>query len=729
MSKNSELVNELRNGNNNREAFFKKKIKEELEKSGIKSDEITINDIFNKALDTYTDDIKIPFLFHIKAVINNSNHNIKKDTGSLSNDEYKVIKLYLNMNEDKYLSRIEIANHLGMTLDEVIIVLNKLNSNNKDIERLFPDYKEKIKLRNAYFEKKTTILSERQINILLNYCNFFGKNMDLKELAKKYNVTSFDMKYEIIRIFKLLNHKRNLEYLIKNYPTIKDELIKKSKELNIQIKNIDNITITKEKITTNFTRKIFLNNTDLKVLSLINNYDKKEISEEMIIKAGFKDIKDFIDKRALFITKIKRNSKYIEQIKEQYKDLDIERIIAEPRLTSREFWVLTLILKGYTTKEIKEETELKYLNKSIDNLYRKLKESKYLYERTLLVLPTLNTLGINFNNNINLSHNELEILKLLNDKPNLTTLEASNILGFDINNYKTRILNKIKSDKALAEYIAREFPNIKFKVETKKEEGLTEKNKQLITLLKKNLSDEKMTLELNLANKNSYHSTKKSLFRKLKNSEKAKREALKIYPELNIDKKIDGITLTFTSLEIDFLQEFCLVKNSNLIYQSMSNISKNLNLSKDTIKVARASSTHKVISNVIVGNDLNIILWPNFLNEFITRDNFKEEKSIILPEYTSSYINNHDNKDKILKALTTLENSIFKEYVNNCDSKEKLILAFRLGYFDKRFFTSNEVANLLNVDENYVIELTKDCLSKSKEAFIASNKNLSKTKK
>ena len=151
MSKNSELVNELRNGNNNREAFFKKKIKEELEKSGIKSDEVTINDIFSKALDTYTDDIKIPFLFHIKAVINNSNHDIKKDTGSLSNDEYEVIKLYLNMNEDKYLSRIEIANHLGMTLDEVIIVLNKLNSDNKDIERLFPDYKEKIKLRNAYF--------------------------------------------------------------------------------------------------------------------------------------------------------------------------------------------------------------------------------------------------------------------------------------------------------------------------------------------------------------------------------------------------------------------------------------------------------------------------------------------------------------------------------------------------------------------------------------------------
>ena len=154
----------------------------------------------------------------------------------------------------------------------------------------------------------------------------------------------------------------------------------------------------------------------------------------------------------------------------------------------------------------------------------------------------------------------------------------------------------------------------------------------------------------------------------------------------------------------------------------MSDISKNLNLSEDTTKVARASSTHKVISNVIVGNDLNIILWPNFLNEFITRDNFKEEKSIILPEYTSSYINNHDNKDKILKALTMLENSIFKEYVNNCDSKEKLILAFRLGYFDKRFFTSSEVANLLNVDENYVIELTKDCLSKSKEAFINSNK-------
>lgn len=729
MSKNSELVNELRSGKSSRVTFFKEKVKEELKKNNIDINESTVDNIFNKALDTYTDDIKIPFLFHIKAVIKNGIHDNKNDTGSLSNDEYEVIKLYLNMDNDRYLSRMDIANHISMTIDELMIILDKLNSDNEEIEKIFPNYKEKIKARNSYFEKRMNLLSVRQTSILLEYCGVFDKAMDIKALARKYDVTSSAMKYEIKTIFESLNYKRNLENLLKNYPTIRKPLLNKSKELNIQINDLDNNIETKSVITKDFKREIVLNKDDITMIKLLNSYDKKEISEKMIIEAGFKDIKEFIDKRALFITKIKRETKYIEQIKEQYKDLDIERIITETRLTSTEFLVLTLILKGDTTKEIKEETELKYLNKSIDNLYKKLKESKYLYERTLLILPSLDTLDINFDNDINLSHNELEILKLLNDKPNLTTLEASKILDFDINNYKTRILNKIKSDKTIAEYITREFPNIKFKIDGAKDGVLTDKNKQLITLLKKNLSDEKMALELNLANKKSYLSTKKSLFRKLKNSEEAKREALRIYPELNIDKKIDGITLTFTSLEIDFLQEFCLVKNSNLIYQSMSDIAKNLNLSEDTTKVARASSTHKVISNVIVGNDLNIILWPNFLNEFITRDNFKEENSIILPEYTSSYINNPNSKNKMLQALTMLENSIYKDYIKNCDFKDKLILAFRLGYFDKRFFTSSEVAKILNVDEIYVIELTKDCLNKSKEAFITSSKTLSKTKK
>ena len=125
MSKNSELVKELRNGNNNRDAFFKEKIKEELEKSGIKGDEVTINDIFNKALDTYTDDIKIPFLFHIKAIIKNKDKNT--ETGDLNNLQYKVIKLYLTKENDKYLSKIEIATNLSIKIDEVINIIKSLN--------------------------------------------------------------------------------------------------------------------------------------------------------------------------------------------------------------------------------------------------------------------------------------------------------------------------------------------------------------------------------------------------------------------------------------------------------------------------------------------------------------------------------------------------------------------------------------------------------------------------
>ena len=70
------------------------------------------------------------------------------------------------------------------------------------------------------------------------------------------------------------------------------------------------------------------------------------------------------------------------------------------------------------------------------------------------------------------------------------------------------------------------------------------------------------------------------------------------------------------------------LKDNNLIYQSLEDIAKSLNLSKSIIEIARGSSKAKVIKNMIVGNNLDNLLWTNFTDEFITRDNFSHIKSI-----------------------------------------------------------------------------------------------------
>lgn len=79
-------------------------------------------------------------------------------------------------------------------------------------------------------------------------------------------------------------------------------------------------------------------------------------------------------------------------------------------------------------------------------------------------------------------------------------------------------------------------------------------------------------------------------------------------------------------MEVNFLQEFCLVKDNNLIYQSMNSIASTLNLSKESASDIRSTSTSKIIKNMFIGTDLDILLWPNFLDEFITRDNFSSSK-------------------------------------------------------------------------------------------------------
>ena len=128
MSKNRELVNELKSESSNRRNFFKEKIKEELKKNNMEINDTIINDIFNNALDTYTDDVKIPFLFHIKAVIKNKDK--KKETGYLNKLQYEVIKLYLTKENNKYLSKIDIATKLSIKIDEVIDIIESLNNDN-----------------------------------------------------------------------------------------------------------------------------------------------------------------------------------------------------------------------------------------------------------------------------------------------------------------------------------------------------------------------------------------------------------------------------------------------------------------------------------------------------------------------------------------------------------------------------------------------------------------------
>ena len=726
MSKNSELVKELRKGNSNREAFFKEKIKEELDKSGINSsDEVTVNDIFNKALDTYTDDVKIPFLFHIKAVIKNKDK--KTESVYLNKLQYEVIKLYLTKENNKYLSKIEIATRLSIKIDEVIDIIESLNNDN-NLDKVFPNYKEILKDRNDYFKKKAIVISEKQIILLVEYCGGLKKEMDFKALAKKYDKTTFEIRNELNNIFRLLKTESNLTILLDKYPNIKNALIRKSKVFNISLDIKEDIAV-KHIISSDFKRKVHLNKDDITILKLLDSYIKNELTKEKIKEAGFDSVASFVDKRNRFFSKLRTNENFFETVNELYPNLDIETLIDMPRLTYYEFRALNLI-DEYSYKKVIEDEKLieedvfkntKSFNKILNNAVNKLNESGYLLEKVSLVLTNLNDLQLVDNkkkkDDLNFSLVELKILETLNDNPNLTNRELATIAGFKSEaafvNKKYELLTRINNNKILELKVKRKYPNIVLKKEKRKTK-LSNKNIELLTLLEKNLSDKEMANALELANEKSYYTVKKLLFKQLEENESLKREALRKFPGLILDDYIKNLAIKFTRNEIVFLQEFCLVEDNNLIYQSEEEIVKELNLQPKMIEFVKGISTIKVVKNMAIGNNLDELLWPNFTDEFITRESFNVDNSIS----TNNLEFKEQMSDDILEGIKRLEESIFGDFAKQCSLKEKMALALRLGYFDKRFFTSSEVAMLTKMEEIKVISLTKECLKMSRNNYI-----------
>ena len=467
---------------------------------------------------------------------------------------------------------------------------------------------------------------------------------------------------------------------------------------------------------------------DIIMLNLLDCYAKKEITEDMIKQVGFIDIIDFIEKRKIFFNKIGHNKKLLEQIKLLYKDLNIEELINMPKLTPNEFKVLILLNEKRTLPDIEKIKDSDFKNLAAFRIVKaqtikKLKNSKYLYERVLLILKELD---LDYKDSeLGLTPDEVNILKTIYENSGKSFKQLAYLAGYD--NYmfflknKRELLDKIKADDELRLKVLKKFSNIDIEKKEKidKKTTLTDKNKRLLTLLKDgNLSDSEIAEELGYIDKGSYRCSKYNLFRQLKEHESLKREALKIYPELIIDKKIESISLTFTAMEVNFLQEFCLVKDNNLIYQSMNSIASTLNLSKESASDIRSTSTSKIIKNMFIGTDLDILLWPNFLDEFITRDNFSSSKSINISKNQLLNIETTSTKEILKRGIKMLEESIFKDYISTCNDEVKAILAFRLGYFNNSFFSSDEVADIFNIDVNFVITVTKECLNKSRNNYI-----------
>ncbi len=495
-------------------------------------------------------------------------------------------------------------------------------------------------------------------------------------------------------------------------------------------------------------KKYSLSNKEKEILRLLEEYKDNPLSnDEMAKRLDFKNANSYIRTRIYMLIKLRENEELCKDAFEICPSLNIERNAYRKKkysLSNKEKEILRL-LEEYKDNPLSNDEMAKRLGYKNANSYIrtriymliKLRKNEELCKDAFEICPSLN-LEKNayrkkkYNKIPSLSNKEKEILRLLEeykDNP-LSNDEMAKRLGYkNANSYiRTRIymLIKLRKNEELCKDAFEICPSLNLeknayrKKKYNKIPSLSNKEKEILRLLevyKDNpLSNDEMATELGYKNANSYIKTRTYMFKKLRENEELCKEIASKYPFIFYEINIRNIR--FTVKDIDFLKKYTLVKNNNLIYSSIKEIATYFSKTKNTIYYHIDILKNKVISNLEDNIDLNTVLWPNFIEAFIARNNFSVKNSVKVKEKDLHNINDNNTKEKLLLGVKMLEESIFNEYVEHCDLKDKLILAFRLGYFDKRFFTSSEVADILDTDESHVIELTKDCLYNSREAFI-----------
>lgn len=750
MENNIKLVEELKSGNSSRTTFFKNEVIKQLKKFDKDTNEETVDYYFNLAIDSYDESVKIPFVFHIGAVIKNSvnksNIDKKEYLANLNSNEYKALKLYFSKQGDRYISIVEIADIMKTKPSIIKDIIDKHMENDENIKKVFKNYKQILEERQKYFDSRKHILSNEYITLICEFCGAFSPPMVIDDLALKHEARYIDIKNKITSAFRLLTIDSNLNMLLERYPNIEETLKEKAKKFNVEISYDKN----KEKKLTSNKRKVVFNKDDIAILDLIYLEYTKQLTKEKIKASKYSSIIEYFDKKNRFIGKINNNDAFFTEIENLYPKLDIKEYLSQPRLTLQEITVLSVLCDENNKDLSEEETvekagikSIRSLNNTKNRIYYKLNNSNYLKEIIMLIFE-------NFDINLvappkeedkddkdTFTDEEIKMLKLLNDHYDLRNKDLAYLGEYksdsSFSNKKYALFRKIAKSEILKSEVKSNYPDINMKKENHKT-NLKDTNEQLLSLLNSHknnpLSDEEMAAKLNLANTDSYITIKNRLFKELRNDETIKRWALTIYPELTVASKIDGSSINFASDEIFFLQEFCLVRKNTLVYQSTEEISNKLSISYDDATNLRTSVTDKVVKNMIVGNDLDLVVWNNFLDEFITRDSSDMKRSVLISDFELLMFKSNNNNDKsnIIMGINNLENSIYADYAKKCTDLEKLILALRLGFFNKVFFSSYDISVLLKTSEMQIISLTKDCLYNTRENYLNNKKSLRLTK-
>lgn len=126
---------------------------------------------------------------------------------------------------------------------------------------------------------------------------------------------------------------------------------------------------------------------------------------------------------------------------------------------------------------------------------------------------------------------------------------------------------------------------------------------------------------------------------------------------------------------------------------------------KYTKKVQNISNTNNQFS-ILSQEESNIeeVNQPELISQKV------ENSKAILSQTTSKI-----EKDDYLKILELMRTPSFGEMLKSLTPKEAVIICLKLGYVDGKYFTTESIANFLEIETNEVIETTKNILLVYKE--------------
>lgn len=671
---------ELKKGNNVKEKFYKDKLLETAKNLGIENitDE-EIAEIFNEAVNTYKESTPVPFIFFMNGLLKKRN----KKEYEFSKIEIDVINLYLGNTTNTYPKLEEIARTSEISnirTSNILTTFETLRENEPNtVLKTFPNYQEQLEKRREFYRSKST-LNDEDLEILGYLIGKINKrSLNVKELVTKYNTNYKYMQKRITHIFNILKIPKNLKKVTDKYGDVSSLLVKKAKHL------------------------------DLKIDFYIPVTTKKVVKERKIrIK------KDKLTDG---------NIKLIESIKRKY----------EENLTEIQFIEIC---------DVEGNTQL--LQNQINGLYKRILKSNILLNEALsiyediLKVRTISTVR------------DRQILELVlkQEKEHISDKEINEFLKYkESTAYKgqrDRIFNRLYKEEDFRKEILKIYPDI---IKTVRYNEFT--NKKIGEQLSLEYNRIKSVLELIITDNNTSKTTKEKalyLHRNIDENEllllpKSMKDIVKnineaffndlplneiianigyynieilvnyLYSKLEREKLEDGYMPT--QEEIQIMRE--LYTPTETGYRTNEEVGRNYQYGKNKIskikrKVLESAATDIKVLDSISEN------WESFKEDVLIKDNFNSQRCIPLTEDELNNIREYGkSNDYIIEGIYKLNTSVYGEYAETRDINDQYALALRLGFYNNHPFSSSEVAEKLEREEEDIIKLTKECLIASKD--------------